>query len=105
VVFELGTQDPVLNAADRRLVVRVRSLLKRVLRCRVMTVREVRCSVLVNVSPVLTVSMVESEWAGRLVDRDLIVVDSKTTDLGVLVGEVPPGQQWVVGEVNSRDDL
>lgn len=94
-----------MDSADRRLVVGVRSLFKRVLRRSIVTVREVRRSVLVNVSPVLTVSMVESEWASRLIDGNLIVVDTKTADLGVLVREVSPGQEGVVGEVDSGHDL
>jgi hypothetical protein len=105
VILELRAQHPLLNAADRGLVVGVRALLSSVLRCRVMTIREVWRSVLVNVRPVLTVSMIESEWAGRLVDGDLVVINTETTDLGVLVREVPPGQKGVVGEVDTWHDL
>ena len=105
MVFELGTQNPVLNAADRCLVVGVSSLLRRVLRSGVMAVREIRRSVLVDIRPVLAVSVVESERAYRLVDRDLIVVDTETANLRVLVREVSPREQRVVGEVDTRHNL
>lgn len=88
MILELGTQNPVLDTADGSLVVGVCSLLRSVLRSGVMTVREVGSSVLVNVGPVLAVSVIESEGTNRLVDGDLVVVDTETTDLRVLVREV-----------------
>jgi hypothetical protein len=105
VVLELGSQDSVLDAADRRLVVRVRPLLGSVLRSSVVPVREVRGLVLVDVSSVLAVPVVESEGTGRLVDGDLVVVDTETRDLRVLVGEVSPREQRVVGKVDTGNNL
>lgn len=70
-----------------------------------MTVREVRRSVLVDIRSVLAVSVVESERAYRLVDGNLIMVDTETANLRVLVGEVSPREQRVVGEVDTRHNL
>lgn len=105
VVVEFRSQHSVLNAADRCLVVGVCSLLRSVLRGRVLSIGEVRGTVLIDVSPVLTVSMVEGERTSRLVDGDLVVVDTETRDLRVLVREVSPGEQRVVGEIDTRYDL
>lgn len=105
MVLELGSHDSVLNPADRCLVVRVRSLLGRVLRRSVVPVREVRSLILVDVGSVLAISVVESERAHGLVDGDLVVVDTETRDLRVLVGEVSPREQRVVGEVDTGYDL
>jgi hypothetical protein len=33
------------------------------------------------------------------------VIDTKSRDLSVLVGEVSPGEQRVIGEVDTRNDL
>jgi hypothetical protein len=42
------------------------------------------------------------EWATRLVDRDLMEVWSvQALELGVLIGEEPPLQQGIIGEIDS----
>jgi hypothetical protein len=79
VLLELGSVNSVLNSLHLGSVVRVRALLGGRQRGVILSVRVI-VHTLVDLGPVLSVPRVVSKGADRLVDRQLVVVDSQSRD-------------------------
>lgn len=79
VLLELGSVNSVLNTLHLGSVVSVRALLGGRQRGVVLSVRVI-VHTLVDLGPVLSVPRVVPEGADRLVDRQLVVVDSQSRD-------------------------
>ena len=79
MLLELGSVNPVLNTLHLGSVVSVRALLGGRQRGVVLSVRVI-VHALVDLGSVLSVPRVVPEGADRLVDRQLVVVDSQSRD-------------------------
>lgn len=79
MLLELGSMNSVLNSLHLGSVVRVRSLLGGRQRGVILSVRVI-VHTLVDLGPVLSVPRVVPEGTDRLVDRQLVVVDSQSRD-------------------------
>lgn len=79
MLLELGSVNSVLNSLHLGSVVRVRALLGGRQRGVVLSVRVI-IHTLVDLGPVLSVPRVVPEGTDRLVDRQLVVVDSQSRD-------------------------
>ncbi len=105
VVLELGTLSTLDDTGNLGRVAGESTFGNRS-RCEVVVpVREVRSSVLLDEVLVLTISVIDSHRANGPIDWEVTKVDTETSDLGVKVGEVPTGQQWIIGEVDTWNDV
>lgn len=108
VVPELVRMQPLLQPLHRRRVMRKHSLTRSRRMIVGEPVREVWLVVLGDSHTVLTVTKVVHHRAttDRGVDGDFSKVHAtETRDLGVLVGEVSPGEEGVIGELDTGNHV